>query len=107
MKPTAAAVMTKKSRASRLRTLPRIKGSLPPSPSCADSLVLVAEAVPDAAHREEVLGGARVPFELLAQVSDVDVDGAGISIRGVAPHLLEKHLAGLHAAGRAGQRGQD
>src|SRR6476659_3521772 len=84
MKPTAAAVIRKNRIASLLRTLAPIK-----RPSVPGSLfVLVAEAIADAAHREQVLGGARVPLELLPKVANVDVDGARVPVGGVSPDLL-------------------
>src|SRR4051812_18246100 len=104
MNPTAAAVITKNRAASRLRTLPRIKGPLAWIPS---SLVLVAEAVADAAHREQILRGSGVALELFAQVTNVNVDRARVAVRRVAPDLLQEHLARLHAPRRAGESGQD
>src|SRR4051794_30479482 len=101
MKPTAAAVITKKRTASRLRTLAPIKRSP------GRSLVLVPEAVSDAAHGEEVFRGSRSPLELLAEMADVDVHGPRISVGGVAPDLLEQHLARLHPPRRSRQRGED
>src|SRR5215216_4927122 len=103
MKPTAAAVITKNRTASRLRTLPRIKArSLPRARHSS-----FAEAVADAAHREQVLRGARIALQLLAEVTNVDVDGAGIPVGRVAPDLLQQHLARLHPPGRAREGGQD
>ena len=46
---------------------------------------LVPEAVPHAAHREQVLGAPRVGLELLAQVADMDVDRARVAVGRVAP----------------------
>ncbi len=60
---------------------------------------LLDEAVADAAHGEEELGLLRVALDLLAQVADVDVDGARVAVLGVAPDVLEQRLAGEHAAG--------
>src|SRR6476661_2768966 len=103
MKPTAAAVIRKNRIASLLRTLAPIK-----RPSVPGSLfVLVAEAIADAAHREQVLGGARVPLELLPKVANVDIDGARVPVGGVSPDLLEEHLARLDPARRTGKRGED
>ena len=68
---------------------------------------LLDEAVADAAHGEEELGLLRVALELLAQVPDVDVDGARVAVLGVAPDVLEQRLAGEHPAGRAGERAED
>src|SRR4029079_13283860 len=38
---------------------------------------------------------------------DVDVDGARIAVRGVAPDVLEQHLAREDPPRRAGERGED
>ena len=46
-------------------------------------------------------------LQLLAQVPDVDVDGARVAVLGVAPDVLEQGLAGEHAAGRAGEGAED
>src|SRR4051794_37125653 len=105
MKPTAAAVMRKKRMASRLRTL--VVRLIALGASDRPLLVLVAEPVADTAHREQVLGGARVPLELLPEVTDVHVDGPRVSVGGVAPDLLEEHLPGLHPSRQARQRGED
>src|SRR5215208_5537495 len=94
MNPTAAAVITKNRAARRLRTLPRIKRR-PPAPS----FVLVSEAVADAAHGEQVLGRAGIALDFLAEVAYVNVDRPRVAIRRVPPHLLQKHLARLHAPG--------
>src|SRR3954453_7337066 len=67
----------------------------------------VAEAVADAAHGEDVLGRLRVGLELLAQVTDVDVDGTRVAVGGVTPHPAEEHVAGEDAARRAGERPED
>src|SRR5215218_5096716 len=102
MNPTAAAVITKNRAARRLRTLPRIKGR-PPAPS----FVLVSEAVADATHGEQVLGRAGIALDLLAEVAYVNVDRPRVAIRRVPPHMLQKHLARLHAPGRPRQRGEN
>ena len=52
-------------------------------------------------------GALGVALELLAQVADVDVDRARVAVGGVAPDLLEQHLARLDPARRAGERGED
>ena len=62
------------------------------------SAVAVAEAVADAAHREEVLRLLGVELELLAQVADVDVDRARVAEGGVAPDARQQHLAREHPA---------
>src|SRR5215216_1100163 len=76
-------------------------------PSTKDLLLVVPEAVPDAAHREQVLGLLRVRLDLLPQVTDVDVDGPRIAIRRVAPYAREEHVAREHAARGARERGED
>src|SRR4051794_13276535 len=58
-----------------------------------DLPLLVAEAVSDAAYREQVLGLLRIHLDLLPQVANVDVDGARIAVRRVAPHTCEQHVA--------------
>ena len=50
----------------------------------------VAEAVADAAHREDQLRLARVALDLLAQVTDVDVDRPRLAVVGAAPEPLEQ-----------------
>src|SRR4051812_28099483 len=97
MKPTAAAVITKKRMASRLRTL--VVRLIAPRSSIDPLFVLVAEAIADAANGEEVLGRARVTLDLLAQVADVDVDRARVPVGGVAPDLLQEHLPRLDSPG--------
>src|SRR5215207_701682 len=67
----------------------------------------VAEAVPHAAYGEDVFRRLRVALELLSQVADVDVDGAGIAIGGVAPHARQQLVAAEHAAGIARERAED
>src|SRR4051794_3730097 len=69
--------------------------------------VLVAEAVPDAAYREQVLRLLRIRLDLLPQMADVHVDGPRIAVRGVAPHAREQHVAREHPSRRARERGQD
>src|SRR4051812_22844492 len=95
MNPTAAAVIAKKSSTSRFRTELREKNSL------------IAEAIADATHREEVLRGARIPLELLPQMPDVDVDGARVPVRGVAPDVLQEDLPCQDATRGARERGED
>ena len=46
-------------------------------------------------------------LELLAQMADVDVDGAGVAVLGVAPDVLEQRLAAQHPAGGAGEGAED
>src|SRR4051812_3773565 len=75
--------------------------------SPGNSTFLVAEAVSDAAHREQVLRLLRIGLDLLPQMADVDVDGARVAVGGVAPDAREQHVAGEHPAGRARQRGED
>src|SRR5919109_3286944 len=58
----------------------------------------VPEAVPDAAHREDELRLARILLELLAQVADVDVDRARLTVVGAAPERLEQHPARVDPA---------
>src|SRR5918994_1679842 len=67
-------------------------------------LVLVAEAVADAADREDEVGLLGVALDLLAQVADVDVDRARVAVGGVAPDPREQHVAREDPAGAAGQR---
>ena len=64
----------------------------------------VPEPVPNAAHREDVLRVARVPLDLLAQVSNVDVDRSRVAKRGAAPELPEQRLTAVHAAGARRER---
>src|SRR3954454_18979661 len=69
--------------------------------------LLVAEAVSDAAYREQVLRLLRIHLDLLAEVADVDVDRARVAVGGIAPDAGQQHVAGEHAARRAGERGED
>ena len=41
--------------------------------------------------REDVARLTRIHFQFLAQLSDVQVDRAGVEKLFVAPHMLEKH----------------
>ena len=58
-----------------------------------------SEAVPGAAHREDQLRIARVPLDLLAQVTHVHVDRARLAIVGAAAKSLEQLAAREHDAG--------
>src|SRR3954452_22271250 len=93
----AHSTMKPKINASRLRS-DRIR-------TCA--ILLVAEAVADAAHREDVLGLLGVRLELLAQVADVDVDRAGVAVGRVAPHSRQQHVAREDAPGARRERAED
>src|SRR5690348_13285093 len=73
----------------------------------AVSIVGVAEAVADTAHREQVLRVLRVGFEFLAKVPYVDVDGAGVSIGRIAPDVLEERLTREHPPGSRRESGED
>src|SRR3954451_1260937 len=86
---------------------PKMRSSRLRSDRIRTRLLLVAEAVADAAHREDVLRLLGVRLELLAQVADVDVDGARVAIGRVAPHAREEHGAREHAARARGERAQD
>src|SRR3954468_19221421 len=86
---------------------PKMSASRLRSDRIRTRLLLVAEAVADAADREDVLGLLGVRLELLAQVSDVDVHGARVAVGGVAPHAREQHVAREHAAGARGERAED
>src|SRR6266540_1099179 len=52
----------------------------------------LSEAVPDAADGVDELRLARIALELLAQVADVHVDRAWLTVIGPAPELLEQRL---------------
>src|SRR5436190_3126789 len=67
----------------------------------------VAEAIPDASHGEQVLGVLGVALDLLAQVTDVNVDRARVAVGGIAPDPGQQHVPGEHATGRAGEGGED
>ena len=56
---------------------------------------LAVHAVTDAAHRIDYVTGRA---ELLAQAADVGVDGAGLEVGRIVPHIREQLFAGLHAA---------
>src|SRR6186997_2537146 len=68
---------------------------------------LLPEPVADPAHGEQVLRLLRVLLQLLAQVADVDVDGARVAVVGVAPDVLEQGLAGEDAPRRTRERAED
>src|SRR5215207_3967205 len=89
MNATAAAVITKISSASRLRTL------------------FITEPVADAAHGEQILGLTGVALHLLAQVADVNVDRPRVAIGGIAPDLLEQLLTGEDPPRGGCERGED
>ena len=63
--------------------------------------------IPHAAHGEEELRILWIALDLLAQVSDVDVDGARVAIGGVAPEAVEDHRAAEYAARVAGEDRED
>src|SRR5688500_9297597 len=97
--PTAATATAKTSSASRVRMSRRA--------TRAPSVFGVAEAVPDAAHGEQVLGVLGVLLDLLAQVADVDVDRPRVAEGRVAPDPGQQHLAREDPAGVAGERLED
>src|SRR3954453_4212390 len=86
---------------------PKISASRLRSDRIRTGLLLVAEAISDAAHREDVLGLLRVGLELLAEVADVHVDGPRVAVRRVAPHARQEHVAREHAPGARGERVED
>src|SRR4051795_11427236 len=86
---------------------PNISASRLRSDRIRTRLVLVAEAIADAAHREDVLGLLGVDLELLAQVADVDVDRARVAVGRVPPHAREQHVAREHTARAGGERAED
>src|SRR5437763_11921935 len=101
----ASAVMAKNTTARRL-----LSDSLICPPSRApdqSSGIGVTEAVADATHREQVFGVLRVTLHLLAQMSDVHVDRARVTVRGVAPDPRQQHVAREHPAWRPGQCRED
>src|SRR3954451_11734121 len=97
MVPIAPRMISAKMTASRLRR----------DRSPGTSALLVAEAVSDAAYREQVLGLLRIRLDLLPQMPDVHVDRARVAVRRVAPDAREQHVAGEDTARRARQRGED
>src|SRR5215217_4391504 len=86
---------------------PMISASRLRSDRIRTRLLLVAEAVADAAHCEDVLGLLGVGLELLAQMADVDVDRPWIAVGRVSPHAREQHVAREHAPGGRGERAED
>src|SRR5688500_3936963 len=109
MNPTAAAVITKNSRASLLRTLftARTRRHRTRSGGCRRIYSrLVSEPVSDLLNGQQVLRLLRVRLELLAKVADVHVDGARIAICRVPPDVLEQHLAAHHPPRPGGERGE-
>lgn len=63
----------------------------------------VSEAVAEAADRGEQLGAAQFG----AHLGEVDVQGAGHGVVGVAPHLVQELLAADRGARPPGQHGED
>src|SRR4249919_2439521 len=61
--------------------------------------LLGPEAIARAAHREDQLGIARIPLDLLAQVADVDVDRARLAVVRPAPQSLQELAPREHDAG--------
>src|SRR4051795_10183924 len=86
---------------------PKISASRLRSDRIRIRLLLVAEAVADAAHGEDVVRLLGVRLELLAQVADVDVDRARVAEGRVPPYAREQHVAREHATGTLGERVQD
>src|SRR3954451_20418508 len=86
---------------------PKISASRFRSERIRTRLLLVAEAIAHAAHREDVVGLLGVRLELLAQMADVDVDGARVAIGRVAPHPGEQHVAGVHPPRARRERAED
>src|SRR5919199_991645 len=80
-----------------------VRGALREGPLVLD----VAEAVADSAHGEEVLRLLGVALELLAQVTDVDVDRPRVAVGAVAPDAGEEHVARPHAARVRREGGED
>src|SRR6185295_17977284 len=109
MLPIAPATISAKMIVTRLRSdrRGRSAASRDRRGRCASLLVRVTEAVPNAAHGEDVLRLLRVGLELLAQVADVDVYGARISVGRVAPHAREQHVARVDPPGIGRERGED
>src|SRR5262245_37291482 len=66
----------------------------------------VAEPVAHAAYRQQILRICRVDLELLAQMTDMDVDRPRLPVVGRAPERLEQHLAAVNAPGMRGERAQ-
>src|SRR3954452_18057272 len=100
---SATAVTEKNSSARRMRSEPtrraRAFTGRAPSP--------VAEVVADPTHGEDQLGLLRITLDLLAQVTDVDVDRSRVAVRGVAPESLQQHRAAEDASRRAGEDRED
>src|SRR4051794_27488633 len=71
------------------------------------SFLRVPEAVSHTADGEDVLRFLRIGLELLAEMADVDVDGAWVAVRGVAPHARQQHVARVDPPWIGGQRGED
>src|SRR3954464_7588764 len=97
MVPIAPRMISAKMTANRLRR----------DRSPGNSALLVAEAVSDAAYREQVLGLLRIHLDLLPEMPDVDVDRPRVTVRRIAPHAREQHVAREHAPRRARERGED
>src|SRR2546425_808862 len=66
-----------------------------------------AEAVPGAEDRLDDARVPGVPFDLAAEVLDVRVDGALISLELVAPYAVDQLVAGVDAARGTGQGHED
>ena len=71
-------------------------------------VVRIAEAVAHAAHGEDVLRVLGVDLELLAQVADVDVDGARVAVAPSRPTRAVSSMSRVNTRpGLARQRAQD
>src|SRR3954451_15919114 len=109
--PAAAAPWTGRScrrrRARSARRRPPVGCAGTAARASATWSVLVAEAVADAAHREDVFGLLGVGLELLAQVADVDVDRARVAVGRGGPHAREQHVAREDASGALGKGAED
>src|SRR5215203_724395 len=73
------------------------------TPAAAGGFRLIAQPVPRAAHRLELIDAER-PVDLVAQVADVDVDDVRAVLVVVVPGVLEQLVAREHLAGMAHER---
>src|SRR5262249_9120870 len=73
--------------------------------TCSD--LGVAEAITDAAHRKKVLRIFGIVLDLFAQMADVDVDRARVTVGRIAPDPCEQHVAREHATWGSCERRED
>ena len=72
-------------------------------PPGSDMSLLRSEPVARAAHRQDELGVARIPFDLLAEMADVYVDGSRLAVVGSTAQAFEELPSREDDAGTLGE----